>query len=544
MSRRLPLGMLISTLVMAVVALSLSVALWLFIGQLRDTLVEAESNRMTDLARMIADRGSVHTALVATGSGSAITASSELQHDISGLRRALGIDFIVIMTPESIRLTHPVPERIGRHFKGGDEGPALAGEHYASRSLGTLGTSIRGFAPVRGVSDEVIGAVAVGVTLDSLLPSLQDNRRQVIVGVLLLMLVAAFCAVRLSRYIKRVLLGLEPYRIAQLVEEHQAMLTSVHEGILAVDAAGRITLANAAARRLFGRAGLGEPPVGEPLASYIPHSGMSEVLDSGVSVLDQELRIRGQVLLANRVPIIHDGEVIGVVATFRDKTEVDRLAEELTGARRYAEALRASTHEFKNKLHVIMGLVKLADLKALRGYLQELADDRLSGMALCPEQIRDPVLVGFLLGKGSEARERDVELIIRVDTPLPQPCEPAMRHTLIMVLGNLLENAFEAIAEVAERKVFLTLALGEGLLMLDVQDTGPGIAPELQTHVSERGVSTKGNGRGLGLALIRERLEASGGSFSLYSEEGRGTLIEIALPYPVEQDVEQEPWEA
>lgn len=341
--RRLPLSMLISLLMMAMVALSLSVALWLFIGQLRDTLVQAESDRMTDLARVVANQERVHDALVAVNSDSITPEESELQGEIDALRRALGVDFIVVMTPESIRLTHPVPERIGRHFKGGDEGPALAGEHYASRSRGTLGTSIRGFAPVRGADGEVIGAVSVGVTLDTLLPSLQDNRRQVVVGVLLLLLVAAFGAAGLARYIKRVLLGLEPHRIAQLVEEHQAMLTSVHEGILAVDAAGRITLANAAARRLFGRAGLGEPPLGEPLADYIPHSGMHEVLDSGVSLLDQELSIRGQVLLANRVPIRHGGEVIGAVATFRDKTEVDRLAEELTGVRRYAEALRAST---------------------------------------------------------------------------------------------------------------------------------------------------------------------------------------------------------
>lgn len=175
----------------------------------------------------------------------------------------------------------------------------------------------------------------------------------------------------------------------------------------------------------------------------------------------------------------------------------------------------------------------MADLDALRGYLRELSDDRPLGAAFSAERISDPVLAGFLLGKGSEARERDVELIIRVDTPLPPPRESAMRHTLITVLGNLLENAFEAVIDAAERRVFLTLALGEGLLTLDIQDTGAGIAPAQQARIFERGVSTKGSGRGLGLALVRERLEAVDGDFSLYSEEGRGTLIEIALPYPL-----------
>ncbi|WP_035568351.1 DcuS/MalK family sensor histidine kinase [Litchfieldella anticariensis] len=534
-SRRLPLNLLISLLVAAMVMLSLGVALWLFVSQLRTTIEQAESTRMTDLARVVAGKDSVRTALAAgdeeVGDSGLSAQRAALQEEIDGLRRELGVDFIVVMTPDAIRLTHPDPQQIGLHFRGGDEGPALAGEHYASRSRGTLGVSIRGFSPVHDVEGEVIGAVSVGVTLASLLPSLEEHRQQVMLGVLALMLAAGLGAWWLARYIKHVLLGLEPYQIARLVKERQALLASVHEGILAVDDMGRITLANEAAKTLLGRAGLGEPPLGQSVTRYIPHSGMLEVLASGRSALDQEVLINGQLLLANRVPIRHEGRVIGAVATFRDKSEVDRLAEELTGVQRYAEALRASTHEFKNKLHVILGLVKMADLEALQRYLHELAELHLTPTPVWNESLQDPVLAGFLLGKGSEARERGIRLDVRVETAVPAPVDPAMRHTLITVIGNLLENAFEALSTCEIREVSLTLGLEEDLLTLDVQDTGPGIPDAWQTRVFEHGVSTKGEHRGLGLALVRERLEVHGGSLALYSEAGRGTLVEVTLPY-------------
>ncbi|MCK2184641.1 DcuS/MalK family sensor histidine kinase [Halomonas getboli] len=528
---RLRLNTWISLLVAVMVVLSLGLALWLFTTQLRDALEQDQATRVTDLARTIAAEPEVQAALV--GGGNTPSADGALQARLDGLRRALGVDFIVVMDAAAIRLTHPDPERIGRHFQGGDEGRALAGETYHSRAEGTLGTSIRGFAPVQAANGEVVGAVSVGVTLTSLAPLLADNRRDVILGVLALMLIGGLAARGLARTIKRVLLGLEPHQIARLVEERQAMLASVHEGILAVDRQARITLANPAARRLLAEAGLGEPTTGALVADYLPHSGLPEMLDGGEdgeSELDRELDLNGQLVLANRLPIHHRGRVIGAIATFRDKSEVNALAEQLTGVSRYAEALRAATHEFKNQRHVMLGLAQMGDLDSLRGYLGELDDHRLApGMALV-EGVADPVIAGFLLGKRSEARERGVELEVRLDTPMPELGEAMLVHTLVTVLGNLLENAFDAVEGRGERRVTLTVEADEALVALHVQDTGGGIDPGIRERLFEAGVSTKGERRGLGLAAVRERVEASGGRLAVYSEAGRGTLFEVELP--------------
>ena len=94
--------------------------------------------------------------------------------------------------------------------------------------------------------------------------------------------------------------------------------------------------------------------------------------------------------------------MIGAIATFRDKSEVNALAEQLTGVSRYAEAARGA-HEFKNKLHVLLGLAQMGDLDALRAYLRDLADHQLAPATALVEGIGEPVLAGFLLGKQSEA---------------------------------------------------------------------------------------------------------------------------------------------
>lgn len=528
----LRLNVLISLLVAVMVVLSLALALWLFNAQLRETLEQAQASRVTNLAQTVAGKARVREALLANRRDAQPPApDSALQAEIDALRQRLGVDFVVVMNAQAMRLTHPEPERVGRRFRGGDESAALAGETYASRAQGTLGTSIRGFAPVRDAPGQVIGAVAVGVTLDSLGALLAENRQRVILGVGVLMLIGALAARWLAHYIKRVLLGLEPYQITRLVEERQAILASVHEGILAVDSEARITLANPAAHTLLAQAGLGPPPLGADVSGYLPRSGLPDVLASGRERLDQEMHINGQALLVNRMPIRHQGTVIGAVATLRDKSEVNALAEQLTGVRRYAEALRASTHEFKNKLHVMLGLAQMGDLPALRRYLGELAEHHVAPTTALVQGIGEPVLAGFLLGKQSEARERDIAFEIDAESAIPPPRDPALVHVLITVLGNLLENAFEAVADSAKRRVMLTLSFDEALLSLHVQDTGVGVPEALRARIFEHGVSSKGERRGLGLAVISEQLNARDGTLSIYSEPGQGTLVEVTLPY-------------
>ena len=96
------------------------------------------------------------------------------------------------------------------------------------------------------------------------------------------------------------------------------------------------------------------------------------------------------------------------------------------------------------------------------------------------------------------------------------------------ILGNLLENAFDAVAELepARRRVRLAIAERDGALRIRVSDRGPGL-PE---HVRERGVTTKLGHAGVGLALVGDAVAAAGGTIETASD-ANGTTFTVTIPY-------------
>ncbi|GHB20768.1 ATP-binding protein [Salinicola rhizosphaerae] len=519
--KRLRLSAQLFVLVASMIVLTLGVALLLFNYQLRANLEQAQGERVMGLAASLADRADVRAAL--TAKPIVHDPDSLLRARIEALRERLGVDFITVIDTRHLRLTHPDPYEIGRHFRGDDEGPALAGESYVSRAEGTLGVSIRGFSPVLGSDGQVIGAVATGVTLKRVGLLLSERSQVLWLGIVGLMLIGGLGAWCLAHYIKRVLLGFEPHQISGWVRERQAMLASLHEGVLAINAEGEVTLVNPAARQLLN-------PLGGTEAA-LPREVLDELFDSGAVSLNRRLTLNGRALIVNRVPIRAERGGGGSIVTLRDRSEVNRLAEELTGVSRYAQALRASTHEFKNRLHVILGLVQLRDIGRLERYLRELDDTLIAPAAARVAGVKDPILAGFLLAKGSEARERQVALEIELDSDIPAPDSGETGHWLVTIIGNLLENAFEAVAERNLPSVTLSMGLDAGELSLHVADNGAGMGEIEQHRALEQGISSKGEGRGYGLAMVKAHVESLEGTLALYSTPGRGTLVEVTLPY-------------
>ena len=91
--------------------------------------------------------------------------------------------------------------------------------------------------------------------------------------------------------------------------------------------------------------------------------------------------------------------MIGAIATFRDKSEVNALAEQLTGVSRYAESAARGDPRSSEQAARAAGAGADGDLDALRAYLRDLADHQLAPATALVEGIGEPVLAGFLLGK-------------------------------------------------------------------------------------------------------------------------------------------------
>lgn len=460
------------------------------------------------------------------------TYSNSVQDYTNDIQTATEMMFVVVMDMKGIRRTHPNPDEIGKHFVGGDEKQALKGKEYVSISKGTLGESVRAFTPIYNKNNEQIGVVAVGISLKSVETALGRSHRNILIVTFFGLLVGVIGAILLARYIKRTLLGLEPFAIAKITEERSTMLQSVHEGIIAVDHQSTITLVNKSALQIFQKAGLDTNPVGMNIHDYMPSTGLDRVLQTGEPELDEEQNINGVSILVNRVPLLVNGQVVGAISTFRDKTEVNQLAEQLTGVRAYTDALRAQSHEFMNRLHVIRGMIELKSYKELTDFIRTLVNYRNQEFGNITEHFKDPALGGFIMGKLSYAREQNVDLTIETQAVIiPEPADQKTTHELITILGNVIDNAIEAMSDSEEKTLEVSFAYDGEWLDMEVMDSGPGIPEETQKRIFEKGYSTKGDNRGYGLHLVEKSVQTLGGELQIDSKWMLGTNVYIKIPY-------------
>ncbi|MCL4424251.1 MAG: ATP-binding protein [Firmicutes bacterium] len=520
------LSQMIIFLVTIVVAISLGL-LGLFsvyvLTRQNDRMVE---DNVMDLAQTIARMSELKDAMKLPDPASVI------QPMMEEIRGRTHVEFIVILNQQAIRYSHFNPDLIGKRFTGDDEGEALRGKQYVSRAVGISGPSVRAFVPILDdATGKQLGVVVVGRLDNSVQQAVASVKASVYLATVTSLLAGALGAVILAGRIKRIIRGLEPAQIATLLDEREAIVQSVREGIIAIDRQLRITLINDAARRLLG---IKEDVAGQPINQIIPNSRLPNVLKTGQPEYDQEQVLNERVILTNRVPILTGKEVVGALASFRDRTEVERLAEELTGVKKLVEGLRAQSHEFMNKLHTISGLIQLGSYQEAIDYIAHVTRARQDLVSFLARHVPDPTLAGLLLGKISESLEKGINVEIDPRTHLFCPGAGFDSHDLVVILGNLLENAIYAVREQPRHRRVVNLLLRESrrYLQLVVRDQGPGIPADHKDRIFEPGFTTKPEGSGLGLALVTRTVRRLGGRILLRTVPGEGATFIVLLPKP------------
>ncbi|WP_312743055.1 sensor histidine kinase [Cedecea neteri] len=442
--------------------------------------------------------------------------------------------FVVVTDMNGIRYSHPQPGNIGSHFIGDDIFPALEGKENVSINHGVLAEALRVFTPVYNEQHKQIGVVAIGISLSKVDEQISKSRWSVLWTVLFSALFGSLGTWVLVRVLKRILFGFEPYEISALFEQRQAMLQSVKEGIIAVDREGRVTLINHAARKMLlspddFRLGKTVPP--GPLVATL-----CEVLHTGTPIQDRQIISYGRLVLCNAVPIRINNQVIGAISTFRDKTEINLLTQRVDGMVNYVDALRERSHEFMNKLHVILGLLQLKHYDKLEEYILQTASNYQTEIGTLQSKIKSPVIAGFLIGKINRAREAGHHLALADECQLPDNPNELQVMALITALGNLIENALDAMGDQPDGEVGVLLHYQNGVLSVEVSDDGPGIEPDHIQSIFDKGYSTKGEQRGVGLFLARQQLERLGGSIQVESEPGVFTQFFVQLPWDSERN--------
>ncbi|WP_418959211.1 ATP-binding protein [Streptomyces tritici] len=459
--------------------------------------------------------------------------TARLQPYTEALRKDAGVNFVVIMAPDGRRWTHPEPREIGRTYLGHIE-PAVRGRIFSETHLGVLGPSVRTVAPVYDGS-RVVALVSAGITIERISEQVREQ-----VTALLGMAGAALALGGAGTYVinarlRRHTHGMNATELSRMHDYHEAALHAVSEGLVMLDGQRRIALINDGARELLG---LTDPDVvGRSAAELgLPASLTGALLSSGPRV--DELHLTAdRVLVVNTRPVV-GGERRGTVATLRDRTELQALAGELDSERGFTQALRSQAHEAANRLHTVVSLIELGradeavEFATAELELAQALTDRVV------DAVAEPVLAALLLGKAAQANESGVELVLtedsRIDDGLLPDTLPA--RDLVTILGNLIDNAVEAASAEAlqspagRARVTVTAAARDGELVVRVADSGPGVPAEHHEAVFDRGWSTRGTGRGLGLALVRQTAHRHRGTITLTPNTPTGATFTVRLP--------------
>lgn len=374
---------------------------------------------------------------------------------------------------------------------------------------------------------ELLGFVVMQRAYPSFLDLLQRAAPNLVIYLGVASLLGFVGSLLLSRRVKRQTLGLEPVEIAGLVEHREAMLHGLKEGVVALDNHDRVTLLNDSARDLLG---LPFDGVGRTLRDLDVDPVLAQALteESGV---DRMVLVGDRVLVLNRMPMRSRGRVIGSVTTLRDRTELSSLERELGSTRAISDTLRAQTHEFANRLHTISGLLTLEEYDEAIRFVQGVGRQRAGLDGSVTSRVEDPTVAALLIAKVSLANEKGVTLRLASTSRLGVLDEELSRD-VTTVMGNLVDNAVDAVAGVDAGTVTVHLSSDAAVVVVEVRDNGPGIPPDDLDKVFTQGWSTKPRAaavdRGFGLALTRLVCRRRGGEVTVRND--RGAVFTASLP--------------
>lgn len=395
----------------------------------------------------------------------------------------------------------------------------------------------KAFGFVKGKDNETIGYVVTGYSDDILNKSTIDSVLFLLLMAFLGLVIGILGAVFLAGRIKRVLFGYEPEEIARLLQERNIILNSVREGIINVNSESIITVVNSEAKMLLEQAGISDcnDLYGKSAIAVLGHVPLNDIIKEGKTLVDASVRFGNTIFVVTAVPLlgISTGEqVLGAVITFRKKSVVEEMANQLTGFKNYVTALRAQTHEFMNKMHVIMGLIDMKAYNELKNYTQEIAHNRQSEVSYIVTRLKDITLSGFILGKISRSRELDIDFRLTEESEVHSELDVPSVHDIVLIAGNLIENAFDALKNYnGERIVNLSILDFDKEIVIVVEDSGPGMSEMTKQKIYERGFSTKDDsGRGFGLFLAKQSVDSLNGTIIVESALGEGTTFTVRLP--------------
>lgn len=512
--------LLVSTLLVAALGKYLS-------ASFEDYLTNHVRDMAMNQARIIASNDSVVAAVKSRD-------SRRLATIVGKLATGSDFDYVVIGDSHSVRLYHPNSEKIGLPMQWTKPGALEKGESYFITGKGSIGMAMRAKTPVYDEHGQVIGVVSLGYLvskidswrLDFLLP---------LAGVFVLLLfILLFLSWLFTAHIRRQMLGMEPQQIARVVRQQEALFGSVYEGLIAVDPDGHITAINRNARKMLGLSSPGRQWLDKPVDDVVSPAGFfTEKIEEKRQ--DVMCTFNGLSVIANRGAIRSGNELLGAIISFRSKDEISTLNAQLTQIKQYVESLRTLRHEHLNWMSTLNGLLQMKEYDRVQALVQGESQAQQQLIDELRGAVEDCQVAGLLYGKSQRARELGLVLNIVPGSRLRELPEGLDSTEVAAIIGNLLDNAFDATLKnrLGNQIVELYLSDEGDDVIIEVADWGCGVPVTLRDVIFEQGMSTKTEDtdqHGIGLYLIASYVRRCGGVITLEDNQPSGALFSVFIP--------------
>ncbi|MCD8554395.1 ATP-binding protein [Seleniivibrio sp.] len=444
--------------------------------------------------------------------------NADLEYKPETFRQEINAERVVILVNGKVRY---FPEKAPREAQ-----VSLALDKAAkSKSFYILHDRINNMPAITAVGpiNKGEGAAAVSYPLFWVETVISKYFSNMVFFIFIFITFALISAVIIAKKIKKSIFWLEPYEIAVMFQELSAIVESIREAVVSTDIKGRVKLMNGKSTEIFGDI------KGMKFQEIVPELKLT---GSNGELKDMEVVYNGTELLMNIMPLFMSKEIIGFVATIRKKDEIEQIAKELTQVQEYAQMLRAQTHEFNNRMHAIVGMVQMGEYGGLLEYIMELSEEQKYLAHNLKTIVSDHALMSLLLGKYMTASEKKIKFRIDEESSMLDVPKSISRTHLLTIVGNIIDNAFDASLENKTQHV-VTLSMSDygKDLIFEVEDSGSGIPVHLREKVFERGYSSKSQkGRGLGMYLMKNAVTYLKGSVTIEDGDMGGALITVIIP--------------
>lgn len=434
------------------------------------------------------------------------------------------VDIIVISDMTGKKYSHLDENQIGEIFIGEDKYNVLNyGESYFSMKTGSMGTTFRWFQPIY-YNEVQVGFIMTGKYYDII--NFMNNKVKIIYFFIFIIClsISGLGSMIFANKIKKAMLNMEPYEIAKLYEEKNILFDSVKDGIIALNKKNEVTEVNKICYKMFENFNVDE--VIEKLDAYIK---------SRLDVEMKEFIINNKKIFVTIKVIFKDEDYLGVIITLTDRSGINKIAKEITGVDEVIKNLRVSVHEFKNNLYVILGLLQLKEYDEATNYILKLQEIEKSN-SIKFSNIEDSYVHALLMSRELAAKEKKISLTVSEESFLQENHGIISSFDIVTILGNLLENAFEACSSVKikEKMVEVSLFEDEEVVEIQVRDNGRKIDSLVKNNIFDEGISSKSEGRGIGLHLVKSRVELYNGNIDI--EEFENEKIFVVIIYKGEKN--------